>query len=268
MTTIVHGVMTAERRLEHMSFVTRLSGRFGQDAVRLAIRLRTESDTPDKDARLLEEGVPEGHVFGSMDICGLRIACERGVFTPRLSTIDLVWRAAQRSADVEFGRAPIVVDIGAGTGAIALVLAAAVDATCIGIDTAAVDLARRNALALSLENRTTFFVADARGPEFAALLPEADVVVCNPPYIPDRIRLPTDVVKNQPAAALYSGPDGMGLTGVCLRLGLSVVRPGGFLLLEHDPAQTGVVAALARRRGGWVADYARGGTTVLRREAS
>jgi release factor glutamine methyltransferase len=222
--------------------------RCGSDAIRVAIQLQAHTDDPLAAANRVADGEPLALVLGTAEFAGLSFFCTPGVFTPRPSTLNVIARAA---VDAAFTRkpAPIVVDIGTGTGVIAIVLAALSgcgDFIGVDLDHAAVELARQNAAALVPELDVVFSRGDVRDHALIASLPAAvDVLVCNPPYIPTRIALPEEVTRFQPAEALYSGPDGMEVVRACLRLGESLVTPGGLLLLEHDPAQGGIVRALA-----------------------
>jgi release factor glutamine methyltransferase len=95
----------------------------------------------------------------------------------------------------------------------------------------------------------------------ARLLPEldgtVDVVVSNPPYVPDGARLPREVADHDPPLALWGGPDGLDVVRGLLRTAARLLRPGGWLGIEHADAQGGALPALVRGAGGWtdVADH-------------
>jgi release factor glutamine methyltransferase len=136
--------------------------------------------------------------------------------------------------------APVVVDLGTGSGVIALAVAHEVpSARVIGVDTssAAVNLARRNADRLDLN--VDFQPGDVAAP---GLLPEltglVDVVAANPPYIPAGVALPGEVVEHDPPAALWGGgPDGLALPRKFLAAAARLLRGGGTVVMEHDETQ-------------------------------
>jgi release factor glutamine methyltransferase len=78
-----------------------------------------------------------------------------------------------------------------------------------------------------------------------------DVVVSNPPYVPDGAGLPREVADHDPPLALWGGPDGLdvvrGLLGTAARL----LRPGGWLGIEHADQQGTALPALVRAHGAW-----------------
>jgi release factor glutamine methyltransferase len=172
-----------------------------------------------------------------MDIL-LRV--EPGVFVPRPETELLVEAALDALTGV---RAPSVVDVGTGTGAIALALKQArPDATVVATDVsdAAVELARANA------DRHGLDVDVAQGDLLAGLAPslrgEVDAIVSNPPYVEaaDYAALPREVLAD-PVGALLGG------TEVHRRLAgeaLEWLRPGGWLLMEIGADQGEAVRAL------------------------
>ena len=149
-------------------------------------------------------GTPLQHLMGTTGFRGLELAVRPGVFVPRPETEVLVEIALERLDGV---RAPVVVDVGTGSGAVALAIKherpdAAVYATDASED--AVALARHNAALLGLG------VVVERG-DFLAPLPAGlpvDLVASNPPYVPvvEEPRLPPEV-RADPRAAVFGGPD-------------------------------------------------------------
>lgn len=212
------------------------------------MQLQAHTVDPFDAANRIAAGEPLALVLGRAEFAGLSFSCAPGVFTPRLSTLDVIARAAIDPAFV--GKpAPVVLDVGSGTGVIAIVLAALSGrGHFVGVDLNedAVELASRNAADLVPDLDVVFRRGDVRDQGLIRSLPATvDVLVCNPPYIPTRITLPEEVTRYQPVEALYAGPDGMEVIRACLQLGATLVTPGGLLLLEHDPEQGGMVRALA-----------------------
>jgi release factor glutamine methyltransferase len=78
-----------------------------------------------------------------------------------------------------------------------------------------------------------------------------DVVVSNPPYVPDGARLPREVADHDPPLALWGGPDGLDVVRGLLRTAARLLRPGGWLGIEHADQQGGALPALVRVTGRW-----------------
>lgn len=189
---------------------------------------------------------PLQHLTGVAPFRGLQLAVGPGVFVPRPET-EVV---AQYAIDVlqRLGGDPrrTAVDLGTGSGAIALALAAEVPhADVVGVERsdAAYEWATRNAQSLALAN-VRMVLADLH----SALQPmdgRVDVVVSNPPYVPDDM-VPRDpeVRLHDPAAALYGGPDGLRVMRDVIATAARLLRPGGALVVEHGESQGASVRAL------------------------
>jgi release factor glutamine methyltransferase len=72
---------------------------------------------------------------------------------------------------------------------------------------------------------------------------KCDVVIANPPYIPNDQELPKDVAEHEPAAALFGGPDGMELPRRFINAAARILKSGGFLAIEHHESQPLDIAA-------------------------
>jgi release factor glutamine methyltransferase len=194
-------------------------------------------------------GVPLQHLTGEQEFFGLRLRVEPGVFVPRPETETLV-EAALEAIDVQATGAPAVVDVGTGTGAIALSIAherprARVHAT--DVNPRAASLARLNAEALGLASRVMIREGDLLHPLSAGLRGQLNVIVSNPPYLEPSVAadLPKEVLAD-PAEALF------GSTGVHERLARAAgewLAPGGWLLVEIDPSQSSDVRAIFEANG-------------------
>ena len=143
-------------------------------------------------------------MLGHADFYGLRLSVSPDVLIPRPETEELVEEALRRIAGVE---APTVLDVGTGSGAVALALAhERPTATVFAADVSAEALAvaRANAERLGLD--VAFVRADALGPHFTRDVPPAfDLVVSNPPYVPagERAGLQPEVRDWEPGLALF-----------------------------------------------------------------
>lgn len=184
-------------------------------------------------------GAPLQHLTGDRQFRRLTIEVRPGVFIPRPETEVLVGSALEMVADVQ---SPVVVDVGTGTGAVALAIAhERPDARVLATDLSpeAVDLARDNARKIGL-------AVEVLEGDLLAPLPEElrgliDLVVSNPPYVtPEEYQdLPAEV-RAEPDLALLGGVE------VYERLAeaaASWLRPGGGLALEIGSGQAGEVVA-------------------------
>jgi release factor glutamine methyltransferase len=183
------------------------------------------------------------HVAGRVGFRGLLLKSDRRALIPRPETEGLVDLLLAR---VRTGR---VADIGTGSGCIALTLAleggfAAVTALDVSPD----------ALAQAEENRvmTGARVSLVRGDLCAPLRAGSlDAVISNPPYLTEGeyATLDPSVRRWEPAAALVSGPDGLGATSRLLHDTRSILRAGGWLAIEVDCTRAAAVAAQAGALG-------------------
>lgn len=200
---------------------------------------------------------PLQHITGSVGFLGLDLQVGPGVFVPRPETELMADHVARylRAESPDPSVAPevagriSVVDLGTGSGALGLAVAANVaGVACVGVETSATasNYARRNAAACcdQLAARQSSFAvvrADAisvASAELADMQGKVDVVVCNPPYIPD------DAIPREPEArfydpveALYGGADGLDVARQFVGTAAKLLRPGGMLAMEHADSQ-------------------------------
>lgn len=190
---------------------------------------------------------PLQHLTGVAAFRGLQLEVGRGVFVPRPETEVVAGIAidALRAVDA-CDRRSMAVDLGTGSGAIAFALAAEVPlATVVGVEKQpqAYAWARRNADRLALPN-----VHVVRA-DLDEALPQAsgcvDVVVSNPPYVPDdAVPRDAEVRLHDPATALYGGPDGLDVVRRVVAVAARLLRSGGVLVVEHGELQGEAVRGL------------------------
>lgn len=174
--------------------------------------------------------VPLQHLTGTAAFGPVTLAVGPGVFIPRPETEALLaWATTQ-----PLGDRPVIVDLCTGSGALAVALAHHRPAArVIGIDDSdeALAYARRNAEGTAVE----LVRADVTTP---GLLPEldgrVDLVVANPPYVPDGSAVEAEVAQHDPPHAVFGGPDGMAVIPAVVRLAGRWLRPGGLFAVEHD----------------------------------
>ena len=193
---------------------------------------------------------PLQHITGRAPFRSLSLHVGPGVFVPRPETEQVAQFAidALRSMpDAE----PIGVDLGTGSGAIALALATEVPhARIFAIENSpeAFPWTTRNFVEAAAGNATLAFgdLADA----FVELDGTVAVVISNPPYIPaDAIPRDPEVRLFDPAHALFGGPDGLDVVRSVSATGLRLLRPGGVLVIEHGELQGGDIRALLTSHG-------------------
>ncbi|NEM05193.1 peptide chain release factor N(5)-glutamine methyltransferase [Geodermatophilus normandii] len=204
--------------------------------------------------------VPLQHLTGRAPFRHLELTVGPGVFVPRPETEQLVeWALAQLAGVDE----PVVVDLGAGSGAIALSLAhehPGARVTAVERDPQAIEWTRHNAAlrAAAGDRPVTVLAGDMTDP---ALLRDldgtVDLVVSNPPYVPDGARVPREVADHDPPLALWGGPDGLDVVRGLLVTAARLLRPGGALGIEHADQQGSALPALVRATGEFtdVADH-------------
>jgi release factor glutamine methyltransferase len=178
--------------------------------------------------------VPLQHLTGTAGFRYLDVQVGPGVFVPRPETevlVDVALREPFRNA----------VDLCTGSAAIALSLATETTAAVVAVevDPGALEWARRNAA-----GRVEVLQADVCTDDLTHLGP-VDLVVSNPPYIPDDM-VPRDpeVALHDPPLALYGGADGLDVVRCVIAQARRLLRPGGRLLLEHGEHQAGQIRAL------------------------
>lgn len=193
--------------------------------------------------------IPLQHLIGTAPFGPLTLAVGPGVFVPRPETESLLeWACAQ-----SLPSNPLIVDLCTGSGALALALAAhRPDARVVAFENspAALQFARRNAAGTRVE------IVDA-DVTTAGLLPDfdgrVDLLVSNPPYIPEAAVLEPEVAEHDPAAALFGGPDGMAVIRPIVTLAARWLRDGAPCAVEHDDS-TSELAVEAFDRDGHFTD--------------
>jgi release factor glutamine methyltransferase len=204
--------------------------------------------------------VPLQHLTGRAAFRFLELAVGPGVFVPRPETEQLTGWVLERIAGMD---GPLVVDLGSGSGAIALSIAhehPRARVTAVERDPGALHWTRHNASLRIGAGDTPIGVVqgDMTDP---ALLQELDgrvaVVVSNPPYVPDGAVVPREVADHDPPLALWGGPDGLDVVRGLLVTAARLLRPGGLLGIEHADQQGDSLPALVRAHGSFtdVADH-------------
>ena len=191
---------------------------------------------------------PVARIIGRREFWGLDIEVAPAVLVPRPESELLVETALARLEDraAQWG----IADVGTGSGCLAIVLArelprARVTATDICQDALAV--ARRNAARHGAADRVAFHRADL----LDGLPGPYDLIVANPPYVPDAVidTLEPEVRLHEPPAALRGGPDGLEAVRRLVATAADRLRPGGWLIMEIGAGQSAEATDIARGAG-------------------
>lgn len=228
-----------------------LAHAWGIDASDLA-RKRLLGDTlptevTENFAQLIDrrrQRVPLQHLIGTAAFRHLELQVGPGVFVPRPETELLVTEVLDELDRQQNTHVPFVIDLCSGSGAITLSLATEHPRLrIIGVEreTEALNWSLKNLASVNLGDSTVELISgDAT--TFADDSPElwgrADVVVTNPPYVPNEA-VPRDpeVREYDPAAALYGGSTGLEIPALILMQAEKLLRPGGFFIMEHSEEQ-------------------------------
>ena len=188
-------------------------------------------------------GEPIQYIAGETEFYRMPFFVNRDVLIPRPETEHLVEKVVTLAPVF---RRPRIVDVGAGSGAIAIAVAhecpdAVVTAT--EISQAALELALRNAERLGYKDRIRFLQGDLLAPVAGHVF---DLVVSNPPYIAERDRdsLSVEVRDFEPAQALFAGNDGLAVYHRLIPAAFTALVPGGYVALEIGYGQSEAVRDL------------------------
>jgi release factor glutamine methyltransferase len=194
---------------------------------------------------------PIAYILGWQPFLGLRIQVTRDSLIPRPETEELVLEC-ERLVKATKAAAPKIVEIGTGTGCVAIALAQLLPtATVFATDVSdkALALAQKNAISLHSHHRIRFVREDLfSGRE--GLRGWADLLVSNPPYIPtaDLAKLEPEVLM-EPVLALDGGKDGLVAIRAIVAAAPKTLKPGGFLALEIEHRQGASVSKLLHGAG-------------------
>ena len=196
---------------------------------------------------------PVARITGRREFWGLDFEITPAVLVPRPESELLVETALARLGDRAARWA--VADVGTGSGCLAVALARELPrarVTATDISPEALAAARRNAARHGAEDRVAFHRADL----LDGLPGPYDLIVSNPPYVPDAVidTLTPEVSRHEPAAALQGGPDGLTTVRRLVAAAADRLRPGGWLVLEIGAGQSGDAAVIAQRAGMRVVD--------------
>lgn len=209
------------------------------------------------------EGRPLQYILGSWEFAGLSFAVGEGVLIPREDTMALYCLARERA---EGQKAPVILDLCAGTGALGVALCRHVPGSrvyCCEKSRQALPILRQNIEKLAPQ--VTAVECDILTKQSLSLVPKASLIVSNPPYIPtgDLDGLQKEV-RREPRLALDGGRDGLRFYRALTHMWKEKLVPGGALLVEIGMGQQEAVSALFAREGFCQIGQARDGNGVVR----
>jgi len=207
---------------------------------------------------------PLQHITGRAYFRYLDLDVGPGVFVPRPETEVMTGWAIDRLREMDVAE-PVAVDLGTGSGAIALSIAQEVPRArvqAVEADPLARGWAERN-ITRYVDSYTAGRVLLHAGDfmrglddpggiaELNGLAGTVDLVVSNPPYIPVGSEVPPEVGEYDPPAALWSGADGLDAMRAVERIARRLLRPGGFVAVEHGWQQGAAVYWIFSEEAGW-----------------
>jgi release factor glutamine methyltransferase len=177
-------------------------------------------------------GMPSQYITGHQEFWGLDFVVTPAVLIPRPETEHLVETVLELARGVAY---PKIVDVGTGSGCIALALASELkNAEVAGVDlsTDALEIARDNAARLQLDGRVKFLQSNVL--EVLAGVHDFDFVVSNPPYVGknEADKVQRSVFEFEPRMAVFSGESGLDVIRPLIEQGHAALKPGGWLAME------------------------------------
>ena len=190
-------------------------------------------------------GEPLQYITGEVEFCGLKLLVDRRVLIPRPETELLVEAVVQR-------KPRSIVDVGTGSGCIAIALAKKlpdVEITALDVSPEALEVARGNASLQQIEKNIRFLESD-----LLQALPDsfvAEAIVSNPPYIAhgELAKLPKEVRDFEPVRALAAGEDGLKVIRRLVMNAKRALSASGFVALEIGAGQREAVEGIFGQQG-------------------
>jgi release factor glutamine methyltransferase len=198
--------------------------------------------------KLRYKGQPIQYLAGQCEFYGLPIRVSAGVLIPRPETEHLVDQVLLLAAKFQV---PRIVDVGTGSGCIAIALARHLPEakiTAIDLSSKALIRASESAALNQVSPRIRLFEGDLLDPVADE---QFEIIVSNPPYvsIADRESLDVEVREYEPALALFAGEDGLDVYRRLIPAAFGALTPGGFVALEIGYGQSAAIAELLTRAG-------------------
>lgn len=184
---------------------------------------------------------PLQYITGRVDFYGMDFSITPDVLIPRPETEFLIEILVSR---FDNGAPLKILDIGCGSGVIPVTLARFfknADITSVDISVPALDCAKKNAEKFQVEKNISFELLDILSPEAGRRLPEFDIIISNPPYVPVKefSNLQEEIIRYEPRGAVTDGADGLTFYRKITSLAREKLTPGGTLMFEMGMGQSG-----------------------------
>lgn len=229
---------------------------FARKCERIRLYTNYEDEVSEQERGLMRELVqrraksePVAYLVGNREFFGLDFYVDSNVLVPRPDTETLVMELVDAAQQLS---APAILDLCTGSGCIAIAAAAnCTKASFLATDISerALEIAQKNAVTNALSEKIQFLLSDcfaniAEGTVF-------DIIVSNPPYIPDAEieTLDADVKQHEPRLALAGGADGLDFYRKIIDEAPQYLKDGGILILEFSPEQETSLKALFEASG-------------------
>ena len=195
---------------------------------------------------------PLQHITGRAPFMNFEVAVGPGVFVPRPETQSLVEAAIDQALASGVGERGLrILDLCSGSGVVAISLARALPyarVVAVEMSEAALPYLRNNVVLLAPEVEIVHSDVASYGSGLEA--GSVDMVLANPPYVPDsQVPNELEVATHDPALALFGGEDGLRVVRDVVVLALKALRPGGYLAIEHSNLQGDAVRELLLSAG-------------------
>ncbi len=230
----------AEHLLAHVLGLSRMDLHNSVRVEKAVVEFEEESDIAENFAALCTRrlnGEPLQYITGVAYFHNLTLEVGPGVLVPRPETELLVENIL---VHLKSSTGPIsVIDLGSGSGAIALAIATQIPTArvvAVENDVEALIWLRRNCESVDAEVRIV-----AEDVATALMGVQADVVVANPPYIPTDQVLPIDVLSFEPHVAIFGGRDGLEVPRIFIDAAARLLKPGGLFVIEHGEGQADAI---------------------------
>lgn len=191
--------------------------------------------------KYIDDHIPVDYILGYRYFFGYKFMVNEHVLIPRNETEELVEHVLMYMDDME---KPLkLLDLGTGSGCIGLTAKKEIDdieVTLVDISEKAIEVARHNATSLHIEAK--FMVSNW----FSNINEQYDIIVCNPPYIPDEESI-GDTVDKEPSLALYGGRSGLAHYETVLTQAPTYLKSNGFMAFEHGYNQKEGIHALIKK---------------------
>ncbi|PKK94873.1 MAG: peptide chain release factor N(5)-glutamine methyltransferase [Tenericutes bacterium HGW-Tenericutes-5] len=181
--------------------------------------------------KYLEKNIPVQQIIGYVYFYGYKFLVKNTALIPRFETEELVANTLYYYDEFFNGKEVDVVDVGTGSGCLAISLAkeeSKMSLTATDISVEALDLAKENAL--KLEAKVDFIQGDMLKPLFGK---KFDILVSNPPYIPNKEEVDPIIYDNEPHIALFGGEDGLDFYRQILKDANQILKEKAMIAFEH-----------------------------------